>query len=121
MGENKRLLNLHEQKFVRLAAFQANPIVFQANTNASLKNLETQVLQLALQMKNQSKDVFPSDTKKNPKDYMAVTLRSGRGLEERRNDNKKAEEEKHAEIAEKIKQYSLEITKEERTLKVKQK
>ena len=28
MGENKRLLNIHEQKFVELAAFQANTIVF---------------------------------------------------------------------------------------------
>ena len=37
MGENKRSLNIHEQKFVELAAFQANTTVFQANTNASLK------------------------------------------------------------------------------------
>ena len=70
--------------------------MFQANTNASLKNLETQVGKFALATQNQSKDVFPSDTKKNPKDYMAVTLRSGRGLEERRNETKKIEEEKHA-------------------------
>ena len=27
------------------------------------------------------KDAFPSDTKKNPKDYMAVQLRSGKELE----------------------------------------
>ena len=43
MGENKRLLNVHEQKFDKLATFQANTNVFQANTNASLKNLETRV------------------------------------------------------------------------------
>ena len=43
MVENKRILNLHEQKFVELVVFQANTTVFQANTNASLKNLETQV------------------------------------------------------------------------------
>ena len=48
MGENKRLLNIHEQKFTELAVFQANTTMFQANTNASLKNLETQVGQLAL-------------------------------------------------------------------------
>ena len=48
MGENKKLLNLHEKKFVELAAFQGNTIVFQVNTNASMKNLETQVGQLAL-------------------------------------------------------------------------
>ena len=68
MGENKRVLSIHEQKFAELAAFQANTNVFQANTNASLKNLETQVGQLALAMQNQPKDAFPSDTKKNMKD-----------------------------------------------------
>ena len=41
MGENKRLLNIHEQKFAELVAFKATIIVFQANTNGSLKNLET--------------------------------------------------------------------------------
>ena len=50
MGENKRQLNIHEQKFAELVAFQENINVFQANTNASLKNLETQVGQLALTM-----------------------------------------------------------------------
>ena len=65
--------------------------MFQANTNASLKTLETQVGQLALAMPNRSKDAFPSDTKKNPKDRMAMTLRSGRELEEIRNENKKIE------------------------------
>ena len=58
--------------------------MFQANTNASLKNLETQVGQLALAMQNQSKDAFPSDTKKNLKDCMVVTLKSGRKLESRK-------------------------------------
>ena len=48
MGENKRRMNKHEQKFTKLAAFQENTNVFQANTNTSLKNLETHVGQLAL-------------------------------------------------------------------------
>ena len=48
IGGNKRLLNIYEQKFAKLVAFQANITVFQANTNASLKNLETQVGQLPL-------------------------------------------------------------------------
>ena len=78
MGENKRMLNIHEQKFVVLAAFQANTTVFQANTNISLKNLEIQVGQLALTMQNQSKDSFPSDTRKDPRDCMTVTLISGK-------------------------------------------
>ena len=54
-------------------------------------------------MQNQSKDVFPSDTKKNPKDCVVVTLRSGKGLEESRNEKKKTEEEKHTEIGEETK------------------
>ena len=58
--------------------------MFQANTNASLKNLETQVWKLALNMQNQSRDSFPSDTKKNPKDYMAITPRSCKELQERK-------------------------------------
>ena len=99
MGENKRLLNIHEQKFAELAAFQANINVFQANINDFLKNLETQVGQVALAMQNQSKDAFPSDTKKNPKDCMVVTLRSGRELESRKEDEQKktekTEEEKN--------------------------
>ena len=70
--------------------------MFQANTNVSLKNLETQVGQLALTMQNQSKESFPSDTRKNPKDCMAVTLRSGRELEEKRVEKKDTEEEKYA-------------------------
>ena len=68
MGENKRLLNIHEQKFAELAPFQKNTTVFQANTNTSLKNLETHVRQLALAMQSQPKDAFPSNTRKNPKD-----------------------------------------------------
>ena len=52
IAENKRILNLHEQKFTELAVFQANTIVFQVNTNAFLKKLETQVGQLALNMQN---------------------------------------------------------------------
>ena len=83
MGENKRLLNIHEQKFTEITAFHANTIVFQANTNDSLKNLEVQIGQLALTMQNQSKDSFPSDTRKNSRDCMAVALRSCRELEER--------------------------------------
>ena len=51
--------------FAELVVFQANTNMFQANTNASLKNLETQVGQLALAIQNQSKHAFLSDTKKN--------------------------------------------------------
>ena len=75
MGDNKKLLNLHEQKFDELGATATNFQNFQNTTNASLKNLETQVGQLALTLQSQMKDAFPSDTKKNPKDCMAVQLR----------------------------------------------
>ena len=49
------------------------------------------------------------------KDCMAVTLRSGRELEERRNEKKETEEEKHAKIGEELKQHSSEVAEENRT------
>ena len=118
MGENKRLLNIHEQKFAELAAFQENTTVFQATTNASLKNLETQVGQLALTMQNQSKDSFPSDTRNDPRDCMAVTLRSGREMEEKRVEKKDTDEENYAKIGEEFKQHSSETIEEEKTAKM---
>ena len=50
-------------------------------------------------MKNRSKDAFPSDTRKNPKDCMVVSLRSGRELESRKEEEKK----KNIEIVEESK------------------
>ena len=97
---------MHKQKFVELTTFQANITMFQANTNAFLKNLETQVGQLALAMQNHSKDDFPNNTKKNPKDFMVVTLRSGREIENRKEKEKKTKEEKHIEIGVELKLYS---------------
>ena len=73
MANTKKILNNHEQG-------TADMDIFQANTNASLKNLETRVGQLALSLQKQSKDTFPSDTQKNPKDFLVVTLRSGKEL-----------------------------------------
>ena len=86
MGENKKLLNFHEQNFAELEASNTNSQIFQKTTNASLKNLETQIGQLALTLQNQMKDAFPSDTKKNPKDCMAVQLRSGKELEKEKSE-----------------------------------
>ena len=65
--------------------------------------------QLALTMQNQSKDSFPSDIRKNPKDCMVVTLRSGRELEEKIVE-KDTEEEKYAEIGEEFKQHISKTT-----------
>ena len=93
MGDNKRLLHFHEQKLSDLEAFKSDTQVFQKNTSASLKNLETQVGQLALNMPNQSKGTFPSDTQKNPKDCMAVQLRSGKELDNNRKKERKEEAE----------------------------
>ena len=86
MGENKKLINVHEQRFVELEASNTNSQIFQTTTNASIKNLETQIGQLALILQNQNKDAFPSDTKKNPKDCMDVQLRSGRELEKEKSE-----------------------------------
>ena len=72
MGDNKKLLHTHEHKFAELEALKSNSQMFQSNTNASLKNLETQVGQLALTLQNQNKNAILSDTHKNPKDCMEV-------------------------------------------------
>ena len=99
MGDNKRLLQFHEQKLSDLEAFKSDTQMFQNNTSALLKNLETQVGQLALNMPNQNKGTFPSDTQKNPKDCMAIQLRSGKDL----NRNKETDAEKEETEAEKEK------------------
>ena len=46
------------------------------------------------------KDAFPSDTKKNLKDCMAVQLRSGKELEEKTEKDESKKEEEGREIAE---------------------
>ena len=89
MSENKRILNLHEKKFFYLENFQANTTVFQPNTNVSLKNLDIQIGQLAQVVQKEPKDSFPSDTRKNPKDCMAVIMRSGRELDEMRGERRR--------------------------------
>ena len=74
----KGFWNLHKKIFYDLENFLANTVVFQTNTNASLKNLEIQIGQLAQVVQKEPKDSFPSDTKKNPKDCMAVILKCQR-------------------------------------------
>ena len=93
--------------------------MFQANTNASLKNLEVQVGQLALNMENQSRNSFPSDNKKkNPKDCMAITFRSGRELQKIKEDEKRmTEKEEKIETEEETKLDSSEMTKERKKIK----
>ena len=57
-------------------------------------------------MQKEPKDSFPSDTRKNPKDCMAVILRSGRELDKRRGEKKDTKEEKQEEIGEELEQHS---------------
>ena len=93
IGNNKRLIHFDEQKLSDLEAFKSDTQVFQKNTSASLKNLETQVGQLALNMPNQSMGTFPSDTQKNPKDCMAIQLRSMKEVSNNRRKERKEENE----------------------------
>ena len=46
------------------------------------------------------KDAFPSDTKKNPKDCMAVQIRSGKDLEKKTEKNESNKGEEGPEIVE---------------------
>ena len=68
-------------------------------------------------MQNQPKDSFSSDIRKDPRDCMAVTLRSGKELEERRVE-KDTEEENYAEIGEQFKKNNSETIEEEKTAKM---
>ena len=69
-------------------------------------------------MQNRSKDSFPSHSRNDLRDYIAVTLRSGRELEERRVEKKDIEEENYAEIGEEFKQHNSKTTEEEKTSKM---
>ena len=100
MRDNNRLLQFHEHKQSDLEAFKSDTNMFQKNASASLKNLETQVGQLALNMPNQSKGTFPSDTQKNPKDRMAIQLRSGKDLRSNKRTERKEETEAEKEETE---------------------
>ena len=81
MSENKRILNMHEKRFYELENLKANTTVFQTNTNASLRKLETQVEQLALSLQNQSRNAFPSSTETILKDFTPTSLRGGKEMQ----------------------------------------
>ena len=69
-------------------------------------------------MQKQSKDLVPSDTRKDPRECMAVLIRSGKKLDERRAEKKDTEEEKYADFGEEFKQHNSETTKEEKTVRM---
>ncbi|XP_073137086.1 uncharacterized protein [Henckelia pumila] len=65
------------------------------NVSASIKNLETQIGQLANALNNQQRGVFPNNTEVNPRDKCkAVTLRRGKELG---TDNPKAVDDEEVE------------------------
>ena len=112
MSENKRILNMHEKIFSKLETFQEKTTMFQTNTNAYLKNLKTQIGQLALNMQNRSKGLVSNDTRKDLRECMIVLLRSGRKLDEIRVEKKDIKEENYIEIREEFKQHSSKTIEE---------
>ena len=60
-------------------------------------------------MSNQSKGTFPSDTQKNPKDCMAIQLRSGKDLSSNKRTERKEETEAEKEKTEKEGEKSNQI------------
>ena len=69
--------------------------------NATMKNLETQLGQLATELKNQQKGKFPSDKEQNSRDHCkAITLRSGKEVKSSRQREERKEEEKTNKIME---------------------
>ena len=69
-------------------------------------------------MQKEPKDSFPSDIRKNPKDCMAVILRRGRELDERRGEKRDTEEEKQAEIGEELEQHNSGTTEKKKTIEM---
>ena len=67
MDENKRMISLHEQKFLDLDAFQVN-------TNAKLKKIEAQMGHIVQAFKEQFTWTSPSNTSKNPNECMDTPL-----------------------------------------------
>ena len=66
-----------------------------------------------MNIQNQTSNSFPSDTKKNPKDCMSITLKSGRELKKREEEERKQiEKEEQEETGRDNKLNSSEITVE---------
>ena len=71
-----------EHNQANLGTCMKNMETNQVNLGASLKKLETQMGQLAQSLRENPLKSFPSDTEKNPKQCMVVTLRSRKELDE---------------------------------------
>ena len=69
MEKDKKMINLHEQKFPDLDAFQVN-------TNARLKNVEAQIGHLVQAFKEKFSRTSPSNTLPNPNECIDTPLSS---------------------------------------------
>ena len=69
MEGNKKIINIHEQKFTDLDAFQVN-------TSARLKNVEAQIGHLIQAFKEKFSRTSPSNTLPNPNESIDTPLRS---------------------------------------------
>ena len=69
MGENKKMISLHEQEF-------SDSNAFQVNTSARLKNIEAQVGHLVQAFKENFSKTSPSNTFPNPNECMDTPLSS---------------------------------------------
>jgi len=76
-----------------LEKFMQASMVNQKNTEASIRNLETQVGQLAKQLADQQGSQFLANTQTNPREYCkSITTRSGKVVGEGIGDNLNVEE-----------------------------
>ena len=70
-----------EYNQVSIGTCMKNMETNQVSLGASLINLETQIGQLAQSLRENPPKFFPNDMEKNPRQCMAVTLRSGKELD----------------------------------------
>lgn len=83
MADNKKILGVFEhnfleidKKFANLDTFKTRVTITLSNTNATLKNIETQIGQLLETMRERTPSFFPSNMQKNTRDYIKIFLRS---------------------------------------------
>jgi hypothetical protein len=91
-----------------LNQFMQVSLANQQNTNASIKNLETQMGQMAQQMANQQGGTFTTNTQANPKNEQckAVTTRSGKVIGQGIGDNLEVEKEVVEDVEEEVEEGS---------------
>ncbi|XP_073137281.1 uncharacterized protein [Henckelia pumila] len=84
--EEKSILEQMMQKFISSTETRMQ------NQDASIKNLENQIGQLAKSISSRDQGTLPSDTEKNPKEQMkSIELRSGKTVEPKQKNEKEPE------------------------------